>query len=60
MNVIADGEYSIEEVPLPGACGLAPVVVIGEETFGSSTRSTWRRSSSRGLKGRVSEKRVNI
>jgi NADH:ubiquinone oxidoreductase subunit E len=33
-EVSADGEYSIEEVLCPGACGLAPVVVIGEETFG--------------------------
>lgn len=32
--VSADGEYSVEEVLCPGACGLAPVVVIGEETFG--------------------------
>jgi NADH:ubiquinone oxidoreductase subunit E len=33
-EVSADGEYSVEEVLCPGACGLAPVVVIGEETFG--------------------------
>lgn len=33
-EVSADGEYSIEEVLCPGACGLAPVVVVGEETFG--------------------------
>jgi NADH:ubiquinone oxidoreductase subunit E len=33
-EVTADGEYSIEEVRCLGACGLAPVVVIGEETFG--------------------------
>ena len=33
-EISADGEYSIEEVLCPGACGLAPVVVIGEEIFG--------------------------
>lgn len=33
-EVSADGEYSIEQVRCLGACGLAPVVVIGEETFG--------------------------
>lgn len=33
-EVTADGEYSIEEVRCLGACGLAPVVIIGEETFG--------------------------
>ena len=33
-EVTADGEYSIEEVRCMGACGLAPVVVVGEETFG--------------------------
>jgi NADH-quinone oxidoreductase subunit E/NADP-reducing hydrogenase subunit HndA len=33
-EVSADGEYSIEEVRCLGACGLAPVVVVGEETFG--------------------------
>ena len=33
-EVSADGEFSIEEVRCLGACGLAPVVVVGEETFG--------------------------
>ena len=33
-EVSADGEYSIEEVRCLGACGLAPVVIVGEETFG--------------------------
>jgi NADH-quinone oxidoreductase subunit E/NADP-reducing hydrogenase subunit HndA len=33
-EVTADGEYSIEEVRCLGACGLAPVVVVGEDTFG--------------------------
>lgn len=33
-EVSADGEFSIEEVRCLGACGLAPVAVIGEETFG--------------------------
>lgn len=33
-EVTPDGEYSIEEVRCMGACGLAPVVVVGEETFG--------------------------
>jgi NADH-quinone oxidoreductase subunit E len=33
-EVSADGEFSIEEVRCLGACGLAPVVVVGDETFG--------------------------
>lgn len=33
-EITSDGEYSIEEVRCLGACGLAPVVVIGEQTFG--------------------------
>ena len=33
-EVSHDGEYSIEEVRCLGACGLAPVVVIGDQTFG--------------------------
>jgi len=33
-EVTSDGEYSIEEVRCLGACGLAPVVVVGKETFG--------------------------
>ncbi len=33
-EVTPDGEYSIEEVRCLGACGLAPVVVVGEDTFG--------------------------
>ena len=31
-EVTADGEYSIEEVRCLGACGLAPVVVVDEDT----------------------------
>ena len=33
-EVTADGEYSLEEVRCLGACGLAPVVMIGSDTFG--------------------------
>lgn len=33
-EITPDGEYSIEEVRCLGACGLAPVVVVGEDTFG--------------------------
>jgi NADH:ubiquinone oxidoreductase subunit E len=33
-EVTEDGEYSIEEVRCLGACGLAPVTMIGEQTFG--------------------------
>jgi NADH:ubiquinone oxidoreductase subunit E len=33
-EVTADGEYSLEEVRCLGACGLAPVVMIGADTFG--------------------------
>lgn len=33
-EVTPDGEYSIEEVRCLGACGLAPVIVVGEDTFG--------------------------
>jgi NADP-reducing hydrogenase subunit HndA len=33
-EISADGEFSIEEVRCLGACGLAPNVAVGEETFG--------------------------
>jgi NADH:ubiquinone oxidoreductase subunit E len=33
-EVTADGEYSLEEVRCLGACGLAPIVMVGAETFG--------------------------
>ncbi len=33
-EVTPDGEYSVEEVLCPGVCGLAPLVIIGEEAFG--------------------------
>lgn len=33
-EVSPDGAFSIEEVRCLGACGLAPVVVIGDRTFG--------------------------
>lgn len=33
-EVTEDGEYSLEEVRCLGACGLAPVVMIGADTFG--------------------------
>jgi len=33
-EVTADGEYSLEEVRCLGACGLAPVVMVGNEAFG--------------------------
>jgi NADH-quinone oxidoreductase subunit E len=33
-EVTADGEYSLEEVRCLGACGLAPIVMVGDETFG--------------------------
>ena len=33
-EVTPDGEYSVEEVRCLGACGLAPVVVVGDKAFG--------------------------
>ncbi|MBW2562130.1 MAG: NAD(P)H-dependent oxidoreductase subunit E [Deltaproteobacteria bacterium] len=33
-EITKDGEYSVEEVRCLGACGLAPVVMVGEDTFG--------------------------
>ncbi len=33
-EITADGEYSVEEVRCLGACGLAPVVMVGGNTFG--------------------------
>jgi len=33
-EVTLDGEYSVEEVLCPGVCGLAPLVIIGEQAFG--------------------------
>ncbi|PKN77270.1 MAG: NAD(P)H-dependent oxidoreductase subunit E [Deltaproteobacteria bacterium HGW-Deltaproteobacteria-10] len=33
-EVTPDGEYSVEEVLCPGVCGLAPLVIIGEQAFG--------------------------
>lgn len=33
-EVTADGEYSVEEVRCLGACGLAPVVIIEDKSFG--------------------------
>jgi len=32
-----DGKYTIEEVACIGACGIAPVMVIGNKTFGGVT-----------------------
>jgi NADH-quinone oxidoreductase subunit E len=32
-----DGKFTVEEVNCVGACGIAPVVIIGEKTFGSLT-----------------------
>ncbi len=37
-QVTDDGQFSIEAVRCVGACGLAPVLVIGEETFGKLTK----------------------
>jgi NADH-quinone oxidoreductase subunit E/NADP-reducing hydrogenase subunit HndA len=34
-EVTSDKMFSIESVRCLGACGLAPVVVVGEETFGA-------------------------
>ena len=37
-QVTPDGQFSIEAVRCVGACGLAPVVVIGEEVYGKLTK----------------------
>jgi len=33
-EITEDGEYSVEEVRCLGACGLAPVVMVGDNTLG--------------------------
>lgn len=33
-EITEDGEYSVEEVRCLGACGLAPVVMVGDDTLG--------------------------
>lgn len=37
-QVTADGQFSIEAVRCVGACGLAPVVIVGENVFGKLTK----------------------
>ena len=37
-EVTADGKFSIEGVRCVGCCGLAPVLVIGNEVFGKGTK----------------------
>ena len=37
-QVTDDGEFSIEAVRCVGCCGLAPVMVVGEEVFGKLTK----------------------
>jgi NADH-quinone oxidoreductase subunit E len=37
-QVTEDGQFSIEAVRCVGACGLAPVVVVGENVFGKLTK----------------------
>jgi NADH-quinone oxidoreductase subunit E len=38
-SVTDDGQFSIEAVRCVGCCGLAPVLVIGEEVFGKVTKN---------------------
>ena len=38
-QVTDDGDFSIETVRCVGCCGLAPVMVIGEEVFGKLTKA---------------------
>jgi NADH:ubiquinone oxidoreductase subunit E len=33
-GITVDGKYSLEGVRCLGACGLAPVAVVGEDTYG--------------------------
>ncbi|MGM0432593.1 MAG: NAD(P)H-dependent oxidoreductase subunit E [Spirochaetota bacterium] len=37
-EVTEDGKYSIESVRCVGCCGLAPVLVVGDEVFGKLTK----------------------
>ena len=37
-QVTPDGKFSIEAVRCVGACGLAPVIVIGEDVYGKLTK----------------------
>ena len=36
-EISPDGMFTVEEVACVGACGIAPVVIIGDRTFGSLT-----------------------
>ena len=38
FDLAADGEFSIEAVRCVGCCGLAPVVVVNDEVYGSVNR----------------------
>lgn len=38
--ITSDGMFTVEEVACVGACGIAPVVIIGGKTFGSLTVGT--------------------
>ncbi len=37
-QVTSDGQFSIEAVRCVGACGLAPVLIVGEDVFGKLTK----------------------
>jgi NADH-quinone oxidoreductase subunit E len=37
-QVTPDGQFSLEAVRCVGCCGLAPVMVIGDEVFGKLTK----------------------
>jgi len=37
-QVTTDGQFSIEAVRCVGACGLAPVLIVGEDVFGKLTK----------------------
>jgi NADH-quinone oxidoreductase subunit E len=39
-DITSDGKFTVEEVACVGACGIAPVVIIGGKTFGSLTVGT--------------------
>ncbi len=37
-QVTSDGQFSIEAVRCVGACGLAPVIIVGEDVYGKLTK----------------------
>lgn len=52
QDTTADGEFTLEQVNCVGACGIAPVVMIGKQVHGKSTPDKVLKAI-RGLKGKT-------